>query len=439
MFEHTSTQETDAQLRLPTNLERLSTAAVDACKFGPGFVRPAYENFCFSRLPGFFEHTLLGSTERANFPQAVLSAIERFDHIIFVFVDAFGWQTFERFRDSAPFLREVDRHGAVLKTTSQFPSTTATHVTTAFTGLAAYEHEICGFDYFEPRVGRMIRPLRFAFSDENPDSLRTAGYSPAEVLPDSLMIPRLRSNDVMLRFFGPEAFFPSSFNSNYAPSEVLQGFDSFSHGIERARFMVGGSPRTSYQSVYTETYDSTCHKWGVAADQSDQAARDILRALERFLQWSGLPRTLLVISADHGHISDIQGGGIPINKVVPDITSMLKRDVRGSPIRFSGGLRHLCLHPRPECEQHLLGLLRERLAGAATVMTVPELEHAGLLGPGKVKDSFISRLGTIGILPHAGYSVYWDEAPRFTYGDRSHHGGASAQEMETPLLLLPLG
>lgn len=121
MFELTPTHETDAQLRLPTNLERLSSAAVDACKFGPGFVRPAYENFCFSRLPGFFEHTLLGSTERANLPQAVTSAIERFDHIIFVFVDAFGWQTFERFRDSAPFLREVDRHGAVLKTTSQFP------------------------------------------------------------------------------------------------------------------------------------------------------------------------------------------------------------------------------------------------------------------------------------------------------------------------------
>jgi len=430
----------ESQLKLPSTLESLSAAAVDSCSFGSGFVRPAYENFCFSRLPGFFEHTLLGSTERGALPKEVLATTGHYDHVIFVFIDAFGWRSFERFRDSSLFLREIDRHGTVLKTTSQFPSTTVTHVTTGFTGLAAYEHEICGFDYYEPRLGRMIRPLRFAFSDEGPDSLRTSGLPAVEILPQSLMIPNLQENDVSLRFLGPASFFPSSFNSSYASGSLLAGFDCFARGIESAKELAAARPFKSFQSLYIDRYDSTCHAVGVGAPLSDKVALDILKDLERFLRWNGLPRTLLVVSADHGHMGVDPACCLAVNThIVPDLASMLQRDVRGVPIRFSGGLRHLFLHPKPECYDYLLATLREKLAGAATVLSIPEAASAGLLGPNDVKESYKARLGSIGILPHAGYAVLWDEPTLFKNTDVSAHGGASPDEMETPLLLLPLG
>ena len=149
--------------RFPKSFEDVSSAAVRACTISSEIVRAAYDSFCFAHLPGFRESVLFGETSRISFPKELQSAVGRFDHVVFFFFDAFGWRSFERFRESSPFLRAVDQRGLVLKTTSQFPSTTAVHVTTEVTGRPFFEHAVCGWDYFEPKVGRMIKPLRFSF------------------------------------------------------------------------------------------------------------------------------------------------------------------------------------------------------------------------------------------------------------------------------------
>jgi hypothetical protein len=181
-----------------------------------------------------------------------------------------------------------------------------------------------------------------------------------------------------------------------------------------------------------------CHSHGVGANLSDRVARQILGELEAILRFAGLPKTLLVISADHGQIMDKPDGAIPINRLVPGLEGMLKRDSTGEPIYFSGGQRHLCLHPRLECEHALLHELKAKLNGAASVLTADEMFKVGMLGPNPPKASYLERLGSIAILPQPGYSVFWDK-PQFANREPSHHGGVSPQEMETPLLLLPLG
>jgi hypothetical protein len=73
----------------------------------------------------------------------------------------------------------------------------------------------------------------------------------------------------------------------------------------------------------------------------------------------------------------------------------LKKDARGLPIRFSGGSRNLFLHVREDCIDQLSNELRQRLAGAATVMTVPEACQAGMLGVTRVSEGLSERLGTL--------------------------------------------
>jgi Type I phosphodiesterase / nucleotide pyrophosphatase len=438
-------QQPNLEIVRPRSLEALSCAAVDQCKFDQGFVRPAYENFCFSRLPGFTETVLLGTSNLPTLPPEVHDAVasfhrpglQSFDHVVFVFFDAFGWESLQRFRESSLFLQQFDQRGLVAKTTSQFPSATAAHIATSFCGLPAYEHMVCGWDYYEPNVGRMIRPLKFAFTDEpQPDSLRRAGVSPEKVLPPSRIIPVLTSQGVTVRFRGPQEYYASTFNTAYGESE---GYRSLDHGVAQVVDLIKAGPHKSYQHLYIDSYDSTCHKFGIGAPQSDEVARKALESLRGLLQDASLPPTLLIVSADHGHIKSPPQNAIPLNVVVPGIEDLLKRDSRGAPIRFSGGLRHLFLHPEPQYQEHLVAELRGKLHGAANVMTLPELQTAGLLGPKAIDQSFADRLGTIGILPYAGHSVYWFEPPLFQYGDASHHGGASFQEMETPLLMMPLG
>jgi hypothetical protein len=148
---------------------------------------------------------------------------------------------------------------------------------------------------------------------------------------------------------------------------------------------------------------------------------------------------LLIVSADHGQIRDKPKGGIAINEVMPELESFLKKDVRGEPIYFSGGKRHLCLHPTAQAEEYVIATLRSKLRGAASVMSISDMQEVGLLGPNEISSDYVERLGTIAILPEPGQSVYWHKPPHLTYGDPSNHGGVSPEEMEIPLLLLQLG
>lgn len=423
-----------------TSFEEMSTSAVNACRFGPGFVRPAYEHFCFSNLPGFFEQLLTGSTTRGNFPSALGNALGRYDHVIFVFFDAFGWESFQRFRASSPFLRRFDNDGIVMKTTAQFPSTTAAHVTTMMSGQPAFTHEVCGWNYYEPRAGRMIKPLPFSFSeDKEPGTLAAAGFTPSSILPSGSFFEDLARKAVDVELHGPMAFFPSPFGTRYADASIFRGFQSLGEGLANVRGSLQSRAAPSYRFLYADAYDTACHQHGVGANEADSVAQAMLDDLCGFTEGGFPQRTLLVLSADHGQVMDAPKNSIPINHLIPNITEYLKRDALGQPIRFSGGRHHLFLHPQDSAREHLLAELRNKLSGAAEVATLQELSKMGLLGPDPISESYAERLGSIGILPHAFHGVYWEEPPAFTNDEPSTHGGTTWQEMETPVLLLPLG
>src|SRR5687767_8821102 len=78
----------------------------------------------FAVIPRYVEHLLTGSEGPvpAGLP-------DRADHVVVVLLDAFGAAFLERFRDH-PLLRDA----VVSPLYSQFPSTTAAHVTTMHSG-----------------------------------------------------------------------------------------------------------------------------------------------------------------------------------------------------------------------------------------------------------------------------------------------------------------
>ena len=55
--------------------------------------------------------------------------------MVLILLDGFGWRFFEKVADDYPALRRFAAASGVVKLTSQFPSTTAAHVTCLHTGL----------------------------------------------------------------------------------------------------------------------------------------------------------------------------------------------------------------------------------------------------------------------------------------------------------------
>lgn len=87
------------------------------------FRRPLYDSYCFSRLPDTVAY-LLGQDDAraAALPADVLAGLARpCDAVVLLFIDAFGWEFFQRFAPSTPVLEEVLARGRAVRLTSQFP------------------------------------------------------------------------------------------------------------------------------------------------------------------------------------------------------------------------------------------------------------------------------------------------------------------------------
>src|SRR5574338_1515303 len=84
----------------------------------PGFVKPRYDAGGFAGIPNRIREAF---------------ASGNYDAVVLFLVDGFGWRFFERFQE-APFLKRLARGGRIEKLISQFPSTTAAHVTAIHSG-----------------------------------------------------------------------------------------------------------------------------------------------------------------------------------------------------------------------------------------------------------------------------------------------------------------
>ena len=144
-----------------------------------GFIRPRYDEGGFASLP-----------ERVK--TAFRSG--KYDAVVLFLVDGFGWRFFERFQE-APFLKRLAKHGRIEKLISQFPSTTAAHLTTIHTGWNVGQSGVHEWIYYEPLVDAVIAPLLFSYAGLwERDLLKATGIEPAFFLPARLVLPGIEKD-----------------------------------------------------------------------------------------------------------------------------------------------------------------------------------------------------------------------------------------------------
>ena len=102
------------------------------------FIAPAHGGGSFADIPGLIKAKLTGGAATLQ-PVNGGRLAGRYDQVIVLFVDAFGWRFLERFQDH-PLLRRFLDQGSATRLTSQFPSTTSAHVTTLYSGKPVGEH-----------------------------------------------------------------------------------------------------------------------------------------------------------------------------------------------------------------------------------------------------------------------------------------------------------
>ena len=149
-------------------------------------------------------------------------------------------------------------------------------------------------------------------------------------------------------------------------------------------------------------------------------------------------QTLLILTADHGQVEVDPRRTFYLNKMNMHIEQYLQRNRSGKLLVPAGSARDMFLHVKEDYIDEVVVLLQQRLATIAEVYYTEQLIAQGFFGSSEPSREFLARVGNVVILPYQHETVWWYEEGKFDMHFKGHHGGLTPEEMEIPLLLLPL-
>ncbi len=420
-----------------------SISAVNASTFSEKFRMPLYDSYCFSNITPTIEKLLCGDTKSQALPATTLQGLSsQYDQVVLFFVDAFGWRFFEQYKNRYPTLRRFVEEGVVSKITSQFPSTTAAHVTAIHTGKRVDESGVFEWFYFEPKVDDIIAPLLFSYArDKGRNTLASSSIEPKELYPNDSFYAQLEKQSITTHIFQSSVFTPSTYGDVVTAGLTnLHPYDTLASGLQELQKEVMSSTEKSYYYFYYGHIDNVGHIEGPSSAAFEAEVDFFFTQLETLFVSKVIGncgKTLMLMTADHGQTEISPDKTIYLNKEIPEITSWLKTNTKGVPLVFGGSCRDLFLYIKDEYLDSAFAKIKELVIGKAEVYLVEDLITLGLFGD-KVSQTLRDRIGNICILPYKHDAVYWYEEGVFEQDFFGHHGGLTPEEMESIFLALPL-
>ena len=391
------------------------------------FIKPRYDSGGFAGIPD-----RIAEAFKSN----------QYDAVVLFLVDAFGWRFFERFQD-APFIKRIATHGTIEKLTSQFPSTTAAHLTTIHTGWPVGQSGVHEWLYYEPQLDAIIAPLLFSYSGTKVrEQLKATHAQTSLMYPRGVFYPDLKKLGVAPYVFGMREYTPSTYSNAVMAGAELCPFKTLSEAFVNLKSLLEKKTQPIYVHLYFDKIDALCHEYGPTAPQTETEIETFLLIMEHYFEriFRGKKKILFLMTADHG-----------ASEVDPKTVTHLNTDARFSGFeRFvktnrdgqllipAGSPRDLFLYIKDDLLEEAQSFLTQRLAGKADVVKTEYLISEGYFGP-EVSSRFRERVGNLVILPYRYESVWWYEQGKFEMRFYGHHGGLTPQEMETVLYSYEVG
>ncbi len=420
-----------------------SITAVNRSRFSHRFLKPLYATYNFSNIPQTIQHLLTGQGSR-TLPADVLKGLSnRYQAVVLLFVDAFGWRFFERYAQRIAALRTIAQDGVCSKLTTQFPSTTAAHATCIHTGLNVGQSGVYEWQYYEPLVDQIIMPLLFSYAGARERDSMKPGLTrpPTDFYPSQTFYQQLKDLGVSSYIYQRDNYTPSTYSN-----VVFRGANVIPyHAVSEAFQHLGTKLKTpqsepTYYILYYDRIDSTCHHYGPNTPQMDEAVDHFFYYLEMFLRSvrGKAGQTLLLITADHGQVEVASDTTLYLNLAFPNIKQAIATNRQGKLLVPAGSARDFFLYLKPESLDETVEFLRKQLEGRAEVYRTQELIDLGFFGLEPPSQTFLERVGNAVILSYQNRSVWWYEKDRFEMRFRGNHGGLTPEEVEIPFLALPL-
>jgi len=402
------------------------------------FVKPQYNSRCFSDFPKTIQYLLTGEGKPALDPEVLGKFDRQYDTVLFLFLDSFGWRFFQEHQESHPFLQRLLENGHVTKGTSQFPSTTAAHVTAIHTGERISDSGIYAWQYYEPKFDDIITPLLFSYAGTGRrDTLIKTGVDPQTIYPPETFYQALGKKGITSYVFQHREYTPSTYSDIVFRGARTVPYITFRESLVTLQHLLSKDRTPLYAFLYFDKFDTICHKHGPESPHVAAEAEQMLTALEQTFEKleQSQKKTLCIVSADHGQIRVQPKETLYLNQLsaLADLPKMMQKNAAGALIVPAGGPRNMFLHIEDDHLTEAQQLLAETLAPRVTVCSTAQMIGEGFFGETKPSQTFLDRVGNLVLLPHTNETVWWYQANKYVIRYLGYHGGLAPEEMEIPI------
>jgi len=372
--------------------------------------RPDYSGNGFVNLVASLAEAAGGAPRHPPLACLPVPEIAAAANIIFLIVDGLG-DGYLRAHGGGALARH--RRGAI---SAVFPSTTASAITTSFTGATPLEHGLTGwFTYFSD-AACVGAPLPFQRRGERV----SLGVSPARLFPEDSLFDGLARRSIVVSW---RRIIDSAYNVRHCGRAERRAYDDLPGFFEQTAQAVKSGPERKFIYAYWPEFDALAHQHGVGS----AAVRTHFEALdaafgELLAQLAGTD-TMLILTADHGFIDCPAEESV---ELPAELLAMLR-------FPLCGERRVAFCHVHQQ--KAFIGKAQSFLAHRADVRPSRELLDEGWFGPGRPHAQFAERVGDV-TLVMKGRATVKDWVP----GEPRHlhignHGGTSDDEMQIPLVI----
>jgi hypothetical protein len=372
-------------------------------------VRPDYSGNGFVNLVASLVEARGGAPRHAPLASLPPAALRAATNLVFLIVDGLG-DNYLRASGGA-----IARHRRA-PMSAVFPSTTASAITTSFTGATPLEHGLTGWFTYFPEAACVGAPLPFQRRGEK----ASLGVAPERIFAEPSLFDTLATRAIVVSW---RTIIDSTYNAFHCGRAERLAYDDLPGLVAQTVAAAKSGPERKLVYAYWPEFDQLSHRYGVASAEV-RAHFDALDAAfgELLARLAGTD-TILVLTADHGFVDSPAEESV---ELPPELSALLRFPLCGE--------RRVAF-----CHVHDQNLFsqkaREYFGDRADIRASRDLQEEGWFGPGRAHPRFAQRIGDVAIVMR-GRGTVKDWVP----GESRHlhignHGGTSEDEMHIPLVV----
>jgi hypothetical protein len=318
--------------------------------------------------------------------------------------------------------------------TSICPSTTASALTTLWTGEGAAAHGVIGYEMWAKAFGMIINNILHSPANAKSDvgGLSRAGFDPMDFMNKPLLGTHLRQHGVLPTTFIHSAIAHSGLSVMQMRDVQLQTYvNEADLCVSLAKHIHNQRGIREFIYVYYSDVDTLMHRY-TATDSRVMLQFRAFSSMfdEGFLQKlspEAAEETLLILTADHGSIATPAQDKFNLANH-PELVYQLV-------MQPTCEHRLPILYIKPGREGKVRDYFAKTWPEEFVLINPEQALEGGLFGKGPFVDGVHDRLGDLIAISRGNAYLWWSSKPNLM---AARHGGLSAEEMLAPFFALPL-